>query len=164
MPAISRRNAIALLTAVIALAGVGVMLNDGARAGAPLAVNADAEGLALYGFDPVAYMTDGKPTLGDPAINAVYEGAAYHFASAAHRDAFLAEPAKYLPAYGGYCAYGVSKGYKVKIDPEAWSVVDGKLYLNYDMSVRETWQKDTAGYIGKAESNWPRLKDGPRAD
>lgn len=160
----SRRQATAFLIAALAATGVATMVDDGAKAGALLSTNTDAEGLAIYGYDLVAYMIDGKPTPGDPAITAVHDGATYRFASAANRDAFAAEPAMYLPAYGGYCAYGVSRGYKVKIDPEAWSVVDGKLYLNYDKSVRSTWQKDTAGYIAKAESNWPGIKDGPRAD
>lgn len=159
-----RRYAMTLLMMALATAGTVAVTGSGVRAGAPLSINADAEGLAIYGYDPVAYLTAGKPTPGDPAITAVHDGATYRFASAANRDAFLATPTKYLPAFGGYCAYGVSQGYKVKIDPEAWSVVDGKLYLNYDKDVRRTWQKDTAGHIATAEKNWLGIKDGPRAD
>jgi hypothetical protein len=161
MLTLTRRQPAMLGAATLAALSLGIR---GATAGAPPSINADAEGLALYGYDPVAYMTDGKPTPGDPSITATHDGATYRFASAANRDAFIGDPPRYLPAYGGFCAYGVSQGYKVKIDPEAWTVVDGRLYLNYDKSVRSQWLEDTAGYIAKAESNWPDLKDGPRRD
>ena len=126
------------------------------------AVNADKSGLALYGYDAVAYQTDSSAQKGSEAFTAVHDGATYRFATAANRDAFLANPDKYLPAYGGYCAYGVSRGYKVKIDPEAFRVVEGRLYLNYDKGVQATWLKDIAGYIAKANANWTGLKDKPR--
>lgn len=161
MLTLTRRQLAMLGAATLAAFSLGVR---GATAGAPPSINADAEGLALYGYDPVAYMTESKPTPGDPSITATHDGATYRFASAANRDAFVGDPARYLPAYGGYCAYGVSQGYKVKIDPEAWTVVDGRLYLNYDTNVRSQWLQDTAGHIAKAEANWPGLKDGPRRD
>ena len=75
----------------------------------------------------------------------------------ANKARFAAEPEKYTPVYGGYCAYGVAQGYLVKIDPDAWAIVDGRLYLNYDRSVAETWRKDVPGYVKKADENWPRL-------
>jgi YHS domain-containing protein len=161
MLTLTRRQLAMLGAATLMAFSLGI---HGATAGAPPSINADAEGLALYGYDPVAYMTDGKPTPGDPSITVTHDGATYRFASAANRDAFIGDPARYLPAYGGFCAYGVAQGYKVKIDPEAWTVVGGRLYLNYDKAVRSQWLEDTAGYIAKAESNWPGIKDGPRGD
>lgn len=129
MIAISRRAAVSGL--VTAATGVVFGLSIGgmspARAGAPVSINADADGLALYGYDVVAYHATGKPTPGDAGVTASHDGATYRFASAANRDAFTADPAKYLPVYGGYCAYGLSQGYKVKVDPEVWRIVDGKL-------------------------------------
>ena len=126
------------------------------------AVNTDKDHLALYGYDAVAYQTDNAAVKGTTQYTATYEGNTYRFASAAHRDAFNAAPAKYVPAYGGYCAYGVSRGYKVKVDPEAFTVVDGRLYLNYDKGVQGRWLKDIPGYVAKADANWPGLKDQPR--
>jgi hypothetical protein len=114
---------------------------------------------AIRGYDPVAYHTEGKPILGDPAIAYEWEAATWHFASAANRDAFAADPAKYAPAYGGYCAYGTASGYKVSTAPEAFAIEDGKLYLNYSTGVQKTWNKDRPGYIQKADSNWVTLQD-----
>lgn len=126
------------------------------------AVNTDRDGLALAGYDAVAYHEDHRAVRGDADLLVRHEGATYRFSSAAHRDAFQTDPAKYLPAYGGYCAYGVSRGYKVKVDPEAFTVVDGRLYLNYDKGVQGRWLKDIPGYVAKADANWPGLKDQPR--
>lgn len=120
--------------------------------------NVDASGLALKGYDPVAYFTEGKPVQGKPEFTARHEGATYRFASAANRDAFLAGPAKYAPQYGGYCAYGMASGYKAPIEPDAWTIVDGKLYLNYSQSVRDRWSSDIPGFIRKADANWPSVR------
>ena len=120
--------------------------------------NVDSSGLALKGYDPVAYFTEQKPVTGKAEFTARHEGATYRFASAVSRDAFLAEPAKYAPQYGGYCAYGVASGYKAPIEPDAWTVVDGKLYLNYNQSVRSRWRSDIPGYIRKADANWPAVR------
>jgi YHS domain-containing protein len=113
--------------------------------------------VAILGYDPVAYFTDGKAVKGQAAFEHRWNGAVWRFASAAHRDAFAKEPERYAPRYGGYCAYGVAQGYAVKIDPEAWSVVGDKLYLNYSQGVRKTWSKDVPGYIAQADSNWPKV-------
>ena len=121
-------------------------------------INVEASGLALQGYDPVAYFTEHKPARGEPEFTASHEGAIYRFASAANRDAFLAAPAKYAPQYGGYCAYGVAEGYKASIEPDAWSVVDGKLYLNYSQSVRRRWSSDVPGYVRKGDANWPTVR------
>jgi YHS domain-containing protein len=119
--------------------------------------NVDTSGLALKGYDPVAYFTEKKPLQGKPELTAAHEGATYRFASAANRDAFMAAPAEYAPQYGGYCAWAVSQGYTAKGDPKAWSIVDGKLYLNYNADVYKTWQKDASGNIVKADKNWPKV-------
>jgi YHS domain-containing protein len=120
--------------------------------------NLDSSGLALKGYDPVAYFAEGKPAQGKPEITASHEGATYRFASAANRDAFAAAPGKYAPQYGGYCAYGMASGYKAPIEPDAWTIVEGKLYLNYNQSVRSRWSSDIPGYIRKADANWPTVR------
>jgi len=129
-------------------------------AGAALAqkapVYSDSSG-AIRGYDPVAYFTEGRPVKGSRELTHQWHGATWRFASAQNRDRFAAAPEKYAPQYGGYCAYGVASGYAVKIEPDAWSVVDGKLYLNYDRSVQKTWQSDVPGHIRKADENWPRV-------
>jgi YHS domain-containing protein len=120
--------------------------------------NVDSSGLALQGYDPVAYFSEKKPVAGKPEFTARHEGATYRFASAANRDAFAAAPAKYAPQYGGYCAFGMAGGYKAPIEPGAWTVVDGKLYLNYSRSVRSQWSSDVPGYVRKADANWPSVR------
>lgn len=120
--------------------------------------NVDSSGLALKGYDPVAYFSEKKPVPGKPEFTARHEGATYRFASAANRDAFAAAPAKYAPQYGGYCAFGMASGYKAPIEPDAWTVVDGKLYLNYDQSVRSRWSSDIPGFLRKADANWPTVR------
>jgi len=123
----------------------------------PGSVNA-TDGLAIQGFDPVAYFADGRPRRGVAAHFVDWQGARWLFASPANRDAFAADPERYAPAYGGFCAYGVASGYKVAIDPDAWAIVEGKLYLNYSKSVQRSWQTDIKGYIAKADGRWPALK------
>lgn len=130
-----------------------------ARADASRPVNTlgSPDGLAIRGYDPVAYFRDGGPRQGKPEFSVRHGGATWRFASAGHKALFEADPQRYLPAYGGFCAYGASRGYLVKIEPEAWSIVDGRLYLNYDLGVRETWARRTETYITRADGNWPRL-------
>lgn len=145
--------------AFIGLAAAMLVAASGAGAEAPRPVNTlgSADGLAIRGYDPVAYFRDGGPRLGNPAFELRRGGATWRFASAEHKALFEADPERYLPAYGGFCAYGTSRGYLVKIEPEAWSIVDGRLYLNYDLSVRKTWLGRTDKYITRADGNWPRL-------
>jgi YHS domain-containing protein len=119
-------------------------------------VNADG-GLAIEGYDPVAYFTAGAPTKGDAAFEATHDGATWRFASAENRDAFVKEPTRYAPQYGGYCAWAVSQGYTAAIDPSAWTIVDGKLYLNYNAKIQKRWEGNQASFITKADSNWPNL-------
>lgn len=125
----------------------------------PSAVNVDASGLALKGHDPVAYFSVAKPTPGLAQFSAQHQGATYRFASAANRDAFVADPAKYAPAYGGFCAMGVALEKKLDVDPQAWRVVDGRLYLNVNKDVQKRWLDDVPGNLTTAEKNWPHLKD-----
>jgi YHS domain-containing protein len=120
--------------------------------------NVDSSGLALQGHDPVAYFTEGRPVPGRPELTATHEGATYRFASAANRDAFAAAPGKYAPQYGGYCAYGMASGYKAPVEPDAWTIVEGKLYLNYNRSVRSRWSSDIPGHVRKADANWQSVR------
>lgn len=125
--------------------------------GAVLVAGKPAPGLAVHGFDVVAYFTEAKPVQGEANFAVVHEDATYRFASQANLDAFAANPAKYVPAYGGYCAYGVSVNAKFDGDPRYWKIVDGTLYLNLDAGIQQAWLKDVPGAIKKAEANWPKL-------
>jgi YHS domain-containing protein len=117
-------------------------------------VFADRNG-AIRGYDPVAYFADRAPVKGSKAFRHEWRGATWYFASDANRARFAADPQKFAPQYGGYCAYGVALGSAPPIDPAAWSIVDGKLYLNFNLPTRATWEKDIPGYIRKADANWP---------
>jgi YHS domain-containing protein len=120
-------------------------------------INKDGKGVAIKGYDPVAYFTQSKPVKGSPKFTHQWMGATYWFASAEDRDQFAALPEKFAPEFGGYCAYGVSKNHTVGIDPEAWRIVEGKLYLNYSKGVQKKWLEDVPGNIRAAEKNWPKL-------
>ena len=133
-----------------------VLFFSGAALAQKAPVYSDASG-AIRGYDPVAYFTEGRPLKGSKEFTHRWNGAEWRFASAENRARFAAAPEKYAPQYGGYCAFGVAGGYAVKIEPDAWSVVDGKLYLNYDRSVQASWKKDVPGYIRKADANWPAV-------
>ena len=119
-----------------ALSAMAILTLIAAPAWAADPVYSDWLGKAIKGYDPVAYFTEGKPVEGSSDFTAEFDGATWYFASAQNRDAFVADPDKYAPQYGGYCAYAVANGSTAKIDPEAWSVVDGKLYLNYSNPVQ----------------------------
>ena len=118
----------------------------------------ELNGLAIDGHDPVAYFTEQKPVKGSPEFRSDYQGSTFQFASAAHRDTFAANPEQFVPQFGGYCAYGMARGYKAKIDPAAFTVVSHKLYLNYSEAVRSRWLADVPGYIQKADVNWPEVQ------
>lgn len=121
-------------------------------------INKDHDsGLAIEGYDPVAFFTQGAPVKGDPARQARYQEAVYQFATAENQAAFERDPAKYAPQFGGYCAYGVAKGKLVSVDIDTWVIVDGKLYLNYNQRVARLFAKDTAALITEAEKQWPAL-------
>lgn len=114
--------------------------------------------LALHGYDPVAYFVAGKPTPGNANLVAAHDGASYYFSSQANLDRFKAEPAKYAPQYGGYCAYGVSVGKKFDGNPGYWKVVGGKLYLNLNADIAGKFNADVAGSVSKADAQWPKIE------
>jgi YHS domain-containing protein len=115
------------------------------------------DGVAIRGYDPVAYFDQGKPVEGSAQHSLTWQGVTWHFASADHRSTFEQNPQKYAPAYGGYCAYAVAKDQLASIDPQAWKIVDGDLYLNYSTGIQKKWEQDIPGYIEQAEMNWPDL-------
>ena len=114
---------------------------------------------AIYGYDPVAYFTMSKPVKGSEDYTFSWRGADWFFSSKEHMDLFVSDPEKYAPQYGGYCAYAMSRGRFVGIDEEAFSIVDGKLYLNYSKSVREDWRENQAEFIEKANKHYPEKAD-----
>ena len=122
-----------------------------------VAVALDKTGVAIQGYDPVAFFTDNKPVKGDEKFLLKHDGAIYFFASKEHKDLFKAAPAKYIPDFGGYCAYGVSRNKLVEIDVDAFQIVDGKLLLQYSKGVRDDFNKDTSGNLVKADANWVGL-------
>lgn len=119
----------------------------------------EQDGLALRGYDPVAYFSEGEPAPGKAEHTAEYEGSTFRFASQSNRDLFAADPARYAPEYGGFCAFGTANGYKAATDPAAFTIVKDKLYLNYNGDVQKQWRADTRGFIGKADANWPAVID-----
>jgi hypothetical protein len=112
---------------------------------------------AILGYDTVAYFTEGKPVKGQDAYVHTWMGAKWKFTSQRHLDLFKAEPMKYAPQYGGYCAYGVSQGNLVSIEPDKFRILDGKLYLNYDADIQTKWLKDPAGFIRQADARFADL-------
>lgn len=116
-------------------------------------------GKAIRGHDPVAYFTESKPVKGNEKLVYNWNNANWYFSSQQNLDQFKADPEKFAPQYGGYCAYGLSNGYKAPTDADAWTIENGKLYLNYNTEVREMWNKEKKERIEKADKNWPQVKD-----
>lgn len=139
--------ALTLLSSLSALAGTQTATDD--------------NDVILAGHDAVAYFTQNKPVLGSEKYTAQYDGAVYRFSSAGNRDLFRGNPEKYAPAYGGYCALGTSFGKKFEVDGKAFQVVEGRLYVNKNISVYESWRKDIPGNIVKSEGRWPQIKSVP---
>lgn len=146
-----RRTALAL-----AAMGIGGLILPGAAARAA-EVFTNVWGLAIRGTDPVAYFTEGRPVAGRAEHSLEWRGATWRFASAEHRALFAAEPERYAPQYGGYCAWAVAQGYTASIDPEAWDIVDGRLFLNYSKDVQRQWREGRDGFIPAADGHWPDL-------
>lgn len=115
-------------------------------------------GVAVQGYDPVAYFESNKAVQGKSDINAKYDKALYFFSSEKNKALFLKTPEKYAPQFGGYCAYGVSENHLSPTDPQAFTIVDDKLYLNYNLDVKKMWSKDREARITKANENWKNLK------
>lgn len=117
----------------------------------------EANGIAVRGYDTVAYFTEGKPVPGKDQFSTSWSGATWKFSSQQHLDLFITEPEKYAPQYGGYCAYGVAQGSLVKIEPDQWTIVDNKLYLNYNAKLNKQWKEDIAGYVNTANNLFESL-------
>lgn len=120
-------------------------------------LNLDKGGVALRGYDPVAFFTVKAPVKGKPEFSSEFHGARYLFHSAKSKAVFDANPARYEPAFGGYCAFGVSRGKLVEIDPEAFQIVKDRLLMQYSKSVRDDFNRDAEGNLRKADENWPGL-------
>ena len=116
------------------------------------------EKLVIKGYDPVAYFGAGKPVKGLKDFEYQWMGATFYFSSKENLDLFKKAPEKYAPQYGGYCSYAVSQGYTAPVDPEAWEIVNDKLYLNYSKSVQKKWKEKRDEYIASADKNWPEIK------
>ncbi|MEO0637462.1 MAG: YHS domain-containing (seleno)protein [Pseudomonadota bacterium] len=139
------------------LATTPLWITQPAMAGAPRVFTGLVAGTGAGGFDVVAYFTEGQPVEGSTDHIAEHDGAQWRFASAANKELFMADPTRYAPQYGGHCAYAAAKGYVAKGVPEAWTVHDDKLYLNFSLSVRDLWLQDVPGNIEKGDANWPGL-------
>jgi hypothetical protein len=150
--ALSRRS----LLWIVPGATLSVPLGTRFLPAAAMEVNADG-GIAVRGTDVVAYFVEGRPFAGRAEFAHAWRGATWRFATAGNRDRFVADPERYAPAYGGFCAYAVSEGYTAPIDPAAWRIVDGRLFLNYDRSVQRRWERDIPGRVARGDANWPRL-------
>jgi YHS domain-containing protein len=120
-------------------------------------VNVDSNGVAIQGYDPVAYFTDGRPVKGKPELVATYNSATYYFASVEHKTQFEKEPGKYAPRFGGFCAFGVSHGAIAPSSVDAFQIIDGQLVLQNNKDILKRWQEDSEGNLKKAEANWPQL-------
>lgn len=136
---------------VLCLAGPGSALADQAFF--------TEEGFAIGGTDPVAYFTAGRPMQGSPDYALEWRDVTWLFASAEHRDLFREAPEAYAPQYGGWCAWAVAQGYTASTTPEAWKIVDGRLYLNYSRGIQRRWERDIPGFIEAADANWPGLME-----
>ncbi len=128
-----------------------------ALAGGEYRVNKDADNVAILGYDPVAYFTEGGPAKGKSEFSHSWQDAKWHFANQEHRNLFAGDPERYAPRYGGYCAGGMAMGFILRIDPEAWVIIDEKLYLNYDESYTEEFVEDAPKEIQRADANWEKL-------
>jgi YHS domain-containing protein len=145
----NRRQFLAVATATAVAAGITAAVAD------PVFQN--FRGHAIRGYDPVGYFTEGRPVEGRAEHSLEWNGATWRFASAQNRALFEANPERYAPQYGGYCAWAVAQGYTASIDPEAWDIVEGRLFLNYSKDVQRQWREDRGGHITRADGNWPEI-------
>ncbi|MEM8998269.1 MAG: YHS domain-containing (seleno)protein [Acidobacteriota bacterium] len=150
----SRRSHLAAAALVFAAAAVAISV-----AAVPPVNTGTFNNVAIKGYDPVAYFTEGEPAKGSKRIIHNWAGAEWRFASEKNRALFAAEPEAYAPQYGGYCAWAVAQGSTAGIDPKSWKIVDGKLYLNYNGKIQKRWEGDIPGHIEAADANWPGLVD-----
>ncbi len=144
----------ALVLVLIATVTIGVR----SASAAVDPINKNIFGTALKSYDAVAYFKEDRPVKGRDEFRHDWMGAKWYFASAANRDEFARNPEKYAPQFGGYCAWAVANGYTASIDPEAWRIIDGKLYLNYSKDVQKKWEANIPSFIKQGNENWPKLK------
>jgi YHS domain-containing protein len=152
----NRRSLVSI--AAIALAALSLAPAFAFDPASTAPVNLDKAGVALRGTDPVSYFAAGKPMVGSSTLQSKWDGATYQFASAANKAAFDAEPGKYAPKYGGFCAWAASQGYKADADPNVWKIVDGKLYVNYNAAVGKNWEAKQSEFIQSADQGWPKVQ------
>ncbi|ORU90919.1 MAG: hypothetical protein A6F71_08225 [Cycloclasticus sp. symbiont of Poecilosclerida sp. M] len=135
-----------------------LLINSASCYAANELINTNKQGIAVHGYDPVAYFTEGKPVKGDPSLQYQWSGATWLFSNAVNLKAFTDTPTKYAPQFGGFCAYAASSGHFADIEPDAWSIVNGKLYLNYNQSVRGVWNSNRTKFIHQAKQLWPTMR------
>ena len=151
----TRRNVFTLIAAATSTGLAHAAAAQSRTGGAPNLMHA---GLGLKGFDPVAYFTDGKPARGQDNLTTTHNGLIWRFATAAHLAAFEKEPAKYLPVYGGFCAWGIAQGKLFDVDPATgWMIADRKLYVFFNADILKLYQSDRVTLTARAEQNWPKL-------
>ncbi len=147
LPVITKKLTVKLIiTSAIALSSVHAWAGD----------FFEKDNVAIRGYDPVAYFQAGKPVKGTPDYKFEHKGSMFHFSSQANRDVFAANPTRYAPQYNGFCAFGMASGYKAAIDPNAFTVVNDKLYLNYNKDIQKQWSADVPGNVKKADGEWPK--------
>jgi YHS domain-containing protein len=146
---LTRRTTLALLMATVATPVFAAMPAQYTKSG-----------LAIAGYDPVAYFTESAARKGSAQHSLSWNGATWRFASAKNKKLFEADPEKYAPQYGGYCAYAMANGDLVSINPKAWDIYNGKLYLNYSSVVWAIWSRNRNGYISRADARWPNVSKG----
>jgi YHS domain-containing protein len=141
---------------LVALTAISVSMLLPGVAAAKNEIYQNWRGLAIKGYDPVAFHKEGKAVKGSSSYELNWKDAKWRFASAENKDLFESNPERYAPRYGGYCAWAVSQGYTASVDPKnAWNIVDDRLYLNYNAEIKEKWEQDIPGHIQKADANWP---------
>jgi YHS domain-containing protein len=147
MITIMKKQILILLMAVVSVTSFGQTSKSAKH------INTE-KSVAIQGYDPVAYFESSKATKGSKEIAATFLEKTYYFSSESNKAIFLKNPTQYIPQFGGFCAYGMSEGHEAPIQPEAFTIVDNKLYLNYNLKVKELWLKDQANRIQKANENW----------
>jgi YHS domain-containing protein len=148
-----------LLLLSVGLTLISTTLAQGYRDVRKKQFNLSKNSLAIEGYDPVSYFVENKAIEGKKALGASFEGLTYYFSSEKNKDLFKQSPAKYEPQYGGYCAYGTADEHKAPTQPDTWTIIDNKLYFNYNSRVKEMWGKNTIGFIKSADEKWPALKN-----
>jgi YHS domain-containing protein len=162
MRVVKRSKVLTFVASTMLVATFAVAWSDPALAGDKVNTGYFG-GVAIWGYDPVAYFTDSRPIKGSPEFSHEWLGETWYFASAGHRDAFAADPVAYAPQYGGYCTgevmyADVTSGITTNVDPQAWRIIDGKLYLFYDKGYAEAFEQNADEWVARAEANWPTVE------